>query len=125
VTFIDFPFSFDDLGHTARTVRQNHRRDMLIQYLLTLQGERVNRPDFGTPLFRMCFENNSNEIAEVIKLIVKAGVQRYLGEQIDVTELTVVPIESSLQVDLQYIIIGEPDPQRFSRRYAIGGGVPT
>ena len=66
---IDFPFSFDSSGNTATTKWRDHKRDMLVQFLLTLPGERVNRPDFGTPLSRMCFEGNSQGLAEVNQFI--------------------------------------------------------
>jgi len=120
---IDYPYSFDQLGQTARTNWCNHRRDMLVQFLLTIQGERVNRPDFGTPLLRMCFEGNSPEIAEVIQFIAKAGLQRWLGQSIEVIELSVEPYESTLKLDLKYRIYGEEEIRSFARNIPIGGKV--
>ena len=117
---IDFPYAIDQLGHTARTSWDNHRRDMLVQFLLTIQGERVNRPDFGTPLFRMCFEGNTHEIAEVIQFIAKAGLQRWLGQTIEIVELSVVPDESILMVDLKYRIYGEEEIRTFVQNIPIG-----
>jgi phage baseplate assembly protein W len=120
---IDFPYTIDQLGQTARTSWDNHRRDMLVQFLLTIQGERVNRPDFGTPLFRMCFEGNTPEIAEVIQFIAKAGLQRWLGQTIEIVELSVEPDESILKIDLKYRIYAEEEIRTFARRIPIGGRV--
>ncbi|MFO0943664.1 MAG: GPW/gp25 family protein [Pirellulales bacterium] len=121
--YIDFPYTIDQLGQTAKTSRENHRRDMLVQFLLTIQGERVNRPDFGTPLFRMCFEGNTPEIAEVIQFIAKAGLQRWLGQTIEIVALTVEPDESILKVDLKYRIYGEEEIRTFDRSIPMGGRV--
>jgi phage baseplate assembly protein W len=120
---IDFPFSIDQSGQTAKTNWYNHRRDMLVQFLLTIQGERVNRPDFGTPLYRMCFEGNSPEIAEVIQFIAKAGLQRWLGQTIEIVDLSVEAQESTLLFDLKYRVYGEEEVRSFFRNLPFGGGL--
>lgn len=120
---IDFPFSIDQSGQTAKTNGRNHRRDMLVQFLLTIQGERVNRPDFGTPLYRMCFEGNSPEVAEVIQFIAKAGIQRWLGQSIEIVDLSVEAQESTLLFDLKYRVNGEEEVRTFVRNLPVGGGL--
>lgn len=120
---IDFPYSIDQSGQTAKTSGGNHHRDMLVQYLLTIQGERVNRPDFGTPLFRMCFEGNSPEIAEVIQFIAKAGLQRWLGDTIEIIDLSVEAQESTLLFDLKYRVHGEEEVRAYVKTFPFGGGL--
>jgi uncharacterized protein len=120
---IDFPFSFDDSGRTTTTSWGDHKRDMLLQYLLTHLGERVNRPDFGTPLSRMCFEGNSLGLSEVIQFVARAGVQRWLGDVIEVLELSANAEDAALLVDLQYRIRGEEEVRQDQRRipFTTGG----
>ena len=119
---IDFPFSFDDLGRTATTTWRDHKRDMLLQFLLTFPGERVNRPDFGTPLSRMCFEGNSGGLAEVIQFVAKAGLQRWLGEVIEVIELSANAEDATLLVDLKYRVRGEEEVRQEQHRVPFAGG---
>jgi phage baseplate assembly protein W len=119
---IDFPFSFDSAGRTATTSWRDHKRDMLLQFLLTLPGERVNRPDFGTPLSRMCFEGNSQGMAEVIQFVAKAGLQRWLGDVVEVIELSAIAEESMLLVDLKYRVRGEDEVREERRRVPFPGG---
>ena len=95
---------------------------MLLQFLLTLPGERVNRPDFGTPLSRMCFEGNSQGMAEVIQFVAKAGLQRWLGDVVEVIELGAIAEESMLLVDLKYRVRGEDEVSQERRRVPFPGG---
>lgn len=117
----DFPFAFDSSGNTATTSWHNHKRDMLLQFLLTHPNERVNRPEFGTPLSRMCFEGNSEGLAEVIQFIARAGLQRWLGHVIEVIELNAVAEDSMLLVDLKYRVRGEDEIREERRKVPFTG----
>ena len=101
---IDYPFHFDSRGRTALTDDNDHICDMIEQFLFTNAGERVNRPDFGSGLLQMVFAPNSPELATALKHTVKAGLQRWLGDLIEVRDLEVVSEDSSLRVSLQYMV---------------------
>jgi phage baseplate assembly protein W len=101
---IDFPFHFDNLGRTAVTGDDDHVRDMIEQFLLTSSGERVNRPDFGSGLLGMVFEPNSPELASALQFTIQAGLQRWLGDLIEVRALEVTSQDATLRVALQYVV---------------------
>ena len=101
---IDFPFHFDNLGRTALTDDDDHIRDMIEQFLFTSAGERVNRPDFGSGLMGMVFEPNSPELASALQFTIQAGLQRWLGDLIEVRALEVTSQEATLRVVLQYVV---------------------
>src|SRR5437764_5250424 len=119
---IDFPFAFDRSGKTATTTWRDHKRDMLFQFLLTYPGERVNRPDFGTPLARACFEGNSQSLGDVIQFLAKAGLQRWLGQVIEIIDLSVQPQDATLLVDLKYRVRGEDEVRQAQRSVPFAGG---
>ena len=48
--YLDFPFDFDGSGRAARTDPDDHIKDMIYQVLFTSPGERVNLPNFGSPV---------------------------------------------------------------------------
>ena len=50
---MDFPFHYDERGHTAESDYEGHIRDLIHQVLFTNPGERVNRPDFGCGLTQL------------------------------------------------------------------------
>lgn len=101
---IDFPFHFDGRGRTALTGEDDHVRDMIEQFLFTTAGERVNRPDFGSGLLQLVFAPNSPELAAALKHTVQAGLQRWLGDVIEVRELEVTSRDAVLRVELQYAV---------------------
>lgn len=101
---IDFPFHFDGRGRAATTDDDDHIRDMIEQFLFTSPGERVNRPDFGSGLLGMVFEPNSPELAAALQHTIQAGLQRWLGDLIEVQALEVTSEEAALRVLVQYVV---------------------
>ncbi len=104
MTNIDFPFHFDNSGRTATANDDDHIRDMIEQLLFTNPGERVNRPDFGSGLLQMVFAPNSPELAATLQFTMKAALQQWLGDLIEVQALEVSSEDSSLRVVLQYVV---------------------
>ena len=101
---IDYPFHFDSRGRTATTGRDAHIRDMIEQLLFTNQGERVNRPDFGSGLMQFVFAPNSPELAAALQFTMQSSLQRWLGDIIDVVNLQVESEESTLRILIQYVV---------------------
>ena len=101
---IDFPFHFDARGRTATTGGDDHIRDMIEELLFTNPGERVNRPDFGSGLLQLVFAPNSPELAATLQFTVKAALSRWLGDVIDVQSLEITAQDSTLQVNLAYLV---------------------
>ena len=77
-------------------------RDMIEQFLFTNAGERVNRPDFGSGLLQMIFAPNSPELATAVQFTVQAGLQRWLGDVIEVQAVEVTSEEATLGVNVKY-----------------------
>jgi phage baseplate assembly protein W len=101
---IDFPFHIDARGRTASTSEADHVRDMLEQLLLTNPGERVNRPDFGSGLLSLAFAPNSPELAAALEFSVQAAIQQWLGDVVDVRELVIEAVDSTLRIELSYVL---------------------
>lgn len=101
---IDFPFHFDGSGRTATVDDDDHIRDMIEQLLFTNPGERLNRPDFGSGLQQLVFAPNSPELAATLQFTVQAALQRWLGDLIEVRELTVSSQDATLSISLKYAV---------------------
>ncbi|SHG51725.1 hypothetical protein SAMN05428948_0825 [Massilia sp. CF038] len=119
---IDFPFHFDSRGRTASTGEADHIRDMIEQFLFTNAGERVNRPDFGSGLLAKVFEPNSPELATALQFSIQAGLQRWLGDLIEVRKLEVISREGTLTIDVVYALrsTGETTSASFARETGNG-----
>jgi phage baseplate assembly protein W len=101
---IDYPFHVDSRGRSATTGDDDHIRDMIEQFLFTNAGERVNRPDFGSGLLQMVFAPNSPELAAAVQMTVQAGLQRWLGDLIEVRAVEATSQESTLRVSVTYLV---------------------
>jgi phage baseplate assembly protein W len=99
---IAYPFQIGGLGRTATVGDDDHVRDMIEQLLFTDPKERVNRPDFGSGLRQLVFAPNSPELAAALQFAVQAALQRYLGDLIQLAELSVTCVDSTLYVEIQY-----------------------
>ncbi|HEY6169199.1 MAG TPA: GPW/gp25 family protein [Verrucomicrobiae bacterium] len=117
---IDYPFHIDRRGRTAVTDNDDHIRDLIEQLLFTNPGERVNRPDFGAGLLQLVFAPNSPELATAVQFNVQAGLQRWLGDLIEVRNLEVTSEDSTLRVIVSYAVrrTGEQRSESF-----VKGGV--
>jgi len=101
---IDYPFHFDGSGRTAETGEDDHIRDMIEQFLFTNAGERVNRPDFGSGLQQLIFAPNSPELASALQFTMQAGLNRWLGDVIELRSLDVQSEGPELRIEVIYLV---------------------
>ena len=101
---IGFPYAIAFNGRTALDASDAHVRAMIEQLLLTDPGERVNRPDFGGGLSQLLFAPNSPELAATLQFTLRAAVQRYLSDVIDLSDLTLIADNERLFVEVKYVL---------------------
>lgn len=102
---IDYPFHFDERGRTASVDEEGHIRDLIEQVLFTAPGERVNRPTFGSGLLQLVFAPNSDALAATTQMTVQGALQQWLGDLIAVESVEVNSHDSTLEVQVQYVIL--------------------
>lgn len=101
---MDFPYHFDVVGRTALADEAQHVEDMIEQFLFTAAGERVMLPEFGSGLLQRVFQPNAPEVAAALQLTTHAGLQRWLGDVIEIRDLTATSDEATLTVRVVYLI---------------------
>src|SRR5262245_11130504 len=113
---IAFPYRFDSRGRTADATDDDHVRDMIELLIFTSPGERVNRPDFGSGVLQLVFAPNSPELAATVQFTLQAALQRWLGDVIEVRDLEVRSEDSTVTVDITYLVrrIGQEQRATFS-----------
>src|SRR5688500_6672947 len=116
-----FPWQFDIRGRTATSEVQDHIREMIELVLFTGAGERVNRPEFGCGVLHNVIEGNTVQLAVALQSSMAAGLNRWLSDVIEVQELDVNAVDSTLFVGLNYMIrvTGEIRSDMFERRNAL------
>ncbi|MEL6603897.1 MAG: GPW/gp25 family protein [Cyanobacteria bacterium J06614_10] len=99
---LDFPFHISAQQRTATTKGDEHIRDLIEQVLFTSPGERVNRPSFGSGLLQLVFAGNGDALATTTQFMVQGALQQWLGELIELEEVTVLQQDSTLRVTVRY-----------------------
>lgn len=99
---VDFPLSINGRGRTATTDHDGHIRDLIEQVLFTAQGERVNRPDFGSGVERLVFAPNSDELATATKTLVQSALQRWLADDVVVESVETSNVDGRLEITVVY-----------------------
>lgn len=99
-----FPLGIDARGRTALAAGDRHVRDMVEAVLFTSPGERVNLPDFGCGLAQFLFAPVDQAIVGTAEIQVRSGLQRWLGDVIDLGGVDVELVESTIRVTVEYLV---------------------
>src|SRR5438067_13917156 len=108
---LDYQFHFDTRGRTAETSEDEHIRDLIEQVLFTAPGERVNRPTFGSGLLQLVFAPNSDALAAATQATVQGALQAWLADVIEVQDVSVEAVDSTLRTTVSYTIRRTQAPQ--------------
>lgn len=101
---IDYPFQFDGRGRTGQSNEDEYIRELIEQVLLTAPGERVMRPTFGSGVRQLLFGAASPEVATATQYLVQSSLQQWLADLITVEAVDVQAQDSSLIINVQYVI---------------------
>jgi phage baseplate assembly protein W len=101
---IDYPYQIDGRGRTASADPDEHIRDLIEQVLFSAPGERVNRPTFGSGLMQIVFAPNSAELAATTQFLAQGALQQWLGDLIQLEDVLVENVDSTLRVTVQYVV---------------------
>lgn len=100
---LGFPFGITGTGGVYAQGGDPLLRGKILQLLLTVPGERVNLPDYGTRLLDMVFDPNSDVLAATTQFTVTRALQKFLGDEIQVADVQISADEATLNVDVSYV----------------------
>ncbi len=101
---IAYPLRIANDGLVATANQKDHVEQLIEELLFTMPGERVNRPDFGTPVEQLVFRSGSDELATAAQFMIQGALQQWLGDIIQVQAVQVTIDDSTLTVTIQYLI---------------------
>src|ERR1700761_3317430 len=87
--FLDYPYSVGSTNIPKLTNADDHLRDLILQVLFTIPGERVNLPEFGVGVQQLVFAPNSDMLRASAQFLISNNLQRWLGDRIDVNQVSV------------------------------------
>jgi phage baseplate assembly protein W len=102
MTRLAFPFAPSASGRSESVAYGSdaHVRQMLELLILTMTGERVMRPDLGSPVRQMLFGPGDGPVAIALAATLQATINQYLGHVLTLRDLDVVFDESSALLDI-------------------------
>lgn len=100
---LSFPFRASASGRSAAVAFGSdiHIKQMLELLVLTLIGERVMRPDLGSPVPQMLFKAGEGPVATALAATLQATITQWLGHLLEIEELTVEFIDADAALDIQ------------------------
>lgn len=111
VTSIHFPFAINDrLGRLAQeNDYEEYIKQLIRQVLLTAQGERINRPDFGAGVKRLVFVPNSPATASLAQTLIFQALTTWLGALIRTDDAQVEAVGERLNITIVYTILARQE----------------
>ena len=103
---MSFPLRVTELAAAAMSSRQQVVREQLEQLLLTIPGERVNRPDFGCGIQRLVFEGADPIALASAEYVVSTAIRRHLRDLVTLDAVRVTVVDASILVDVLYTLLG-------------------
>jgi phage baseplate assembly protein W len=102
VTRLAFPFAPGADGRSAGVAYGSdaHVRQMLELLILTMAGERVMRPDFGSPVKQMLFGAGNGPVAIGLAATLEATITQKLGDVLELEKLDVDFEEAEAVLDI-------------------------
>ncbi len=101
---LSFPFHADDHGAAATSALPDTVRQQVEQLLLTIPGERVDRPDFGCGIQLLVFEAVTPTTTVATEYVVRTALRRHLADLIDVEGVRVGAADGELRVEILYTL---------------------
>lgn len=86
-------------------------RSLILQVLMTAQGERINRPDFGASLRRLVFAPLGANIETWVQTLVLQALDRWLARYVRIEQITVKVEDTAIRIDLDYTVLAQGEVQ--------------
>ena len=108
---IGFPLVIGSPNQNFTTSKQIH--DNLRNLILTMKGERVHHPTYGSDLFFLLFEPlNKEDLTQSAKETIKASVNQWMPfVNIQMVTVTEDEVNSRITVEVDYDVDGWPTPE--------------
>jgi phage baseplate assembly protein W len=115
---IKFPFQQGSTSFPEGATDDVLIKDSLFQLLMTSVGERVMRPDLGSNVTSLVFENNDVVLGSLIRAEVQGVIARF-EPRVKVLDIQVEQQDSTVILTLSYVVLATRKPNTVSI------GIPT
>src|SRR5947209_19981595 len=106
---IRFPFAVDR-GAGALAQEGDYEayiRQLIRQVLLTAQGKRINRPDFGAGIRKLVFAPASPATASLTQTLVYQALSNWLSNLIRIEQVSVTAGVGRINIGVYYTVVAQ------------------
>jgi phage baseplate assembly protein W len=103
--YLAYPYRVSGQGTPATSDAADHLRELILQVLFTVPGERVNLPEFGVGIQRLVFAPNSDTMRTSVQFLISTNLQRWLGDRLNVEQVSVTSVpgeEETVTIEITY-----------------------
>lgn len=86
-------------------------RALILQTIMTAQGERINRPEFGASMRRLVFAPLSAGIESFVQTMVLQALNRWLSRHVRTEAVRVHVDGERLLVEIDYVVLAHGEQQ--------------
>ena len=108
MTTMGFPFAATATGRTRAPDVETRVRELVEMLLFTIPGERVMRPDLGTPVAGLLFEAMNDALSAALQVAIHGALTQHLAALVDVREVDVSADGAVLDIRITFAPAGEP-----------------
>jgi hypothetical protein len=101
---IAFPLQVSPKAFPAPAEDDALIKQSLVQIIMTLKGERVMRPEFGSGALSYIFENSNEELSSLIRFDIASALSKY-EPRVLVRSIDVARQESLVSVQVNYLVV--------------------
>ena len=89
----------------------SYLRGLILQVLMTAQGERINRPDFGASIRRLVFAPLGMGVESFVQTLVLNAVNQWLARYVRLEQVKVTVHDTTIQIDIDYTVLAIGETQ--------------
>lgn len=103
-TGIKYPFQKSGTSFPAVATDDELIRDSLLQLVLTMNGERIMRPEFGTNALSFVFENNDAVLSNLLRAEIQGVIARF-EPRVQLVDILIEQRASEIILTIAYIVL--------------------
>ena len=96
------PYALPPAGPTAISDGTEAIEQMIMQIMMVEPGERLNRPDFGSPLKALVFEAASSEVTAAYSALIQSALHRWSQGRFHIVSLNIRTAQEKASVQVTY-----------------------
>lgn len=101
---IKYPFQKGGTSFPAAVTDDVLIRDSLLQLVLTMTGERIMRPEFGTNALSFVFENNDAVLSNLLRAEIQGVIARF-EPRVQLVDIQIEQRSSEIILTIVYIVL--------------------